>query len=238
MTERDDKVLRLLAAQRGLRASDDLRARLRAGLLAAPVAFSAPSRRPVWWRQLAGAVLAIAILAAGGGVAAASSLPGEPAFVLKQAFEEVQLALARDEATRASLAVEIAERRLAELQRTQRRPELAGAAAAAYEHAAARVSKHVDRLRDAPPAPARDEALERARDAGTRAVERLLELEETLPEPAQQGIERAIEVHEEQQHRDAGPNAPARTPKPERTPKPSAKPSDTPGRGGSTTPRR
>ncbi|HEX4744091.1 MAG TPA: DUF5667 domain-containing protein [Candidatus Limnocylindria bacterium] len=234
MNERDDKVLRLLAAQRGLRASDELRARLRAGLLSAPVAFTAPSRRPVWWRQLAGVALALAIVAAGSGAAAASSLPGEPAFVLKQVFEEVQLALAPDEATRASVAVEIAERRLAELQRTQGRPELAGPAAAAYEHAAARVSKHVDRLRTAPAAPARDEALERARDAGTRAVERLHELEETLPEPAQKGIERAIEVHEEQQHRDAGPNAPARTPKPERTPKPS----DNPGRGPGTTPRR
>ena len=93
---------------------------------------------------------------------------------------------------------------------------------------------HVDRLRTAPAAPARDEALERARDAGSRAVEQLQQLEETLPEPAQQGIERAIEVHEELQQRDAGPNAPARTPKPERT----ARPSDPPGRGPTTTPRR
>ena len=234
MNDRELRAIRLLAAQRGVRAGDDLRARLRAELLAAPVAFTAPSRRPVWWRQLAAATLALAIVAGGGGAAAASSLPGEPAFVLKQALEDLQLALAADDAARASLAVEIAERRLAELQRTQGRPELAGAAAAAYENAVARVSTHVDRLRTAPSAPARDEALERARDAGARAVERLHELEETLPEPAQKGIERAIEAHEEQQHRDAGPNAPARTPRPERTPKPS----ENPGRGPGTTPRR
>lgn len=220
MNDRETKLVGMLSAQRGVRASDDLRARLRAELLAAPVTFTAPSRRLVWWRQLAGAALALAIVVGGSGAAAASSLPGEPAFVLKQALEDVQLALAPDEASRASVAVEIAERRLAELQRTQGRPELAGTAAAAYENAVARVAKHLDRLRTAPAAPARDEALERARDAGSRAVERLHELEESLPEPAQKGIERAIEVHEEQQHRDAGPNAPARTPKPEKTPKP------------------
>ena len=221
MTGRDDKIIGVLAAQRRLRASDHLRARLRADLLSAPVTFSAPPRRLAWWRSAVALSLAIAVALAGtGAAAAAASLPGEPAFALKQAVEEAQLALAPHEAARASLAVEIAERRLAELQRTQGRPELAGIAAAAYENAVARVSKHVDRLRTAPAAPARDEALERARDAGSRAVERLHELEETLPEPALKGIERAIEAHEVQQHKDAGPNAPSRTPKPEKTPRP------------------
>lgn len=234
MTERDPAVLRILAAQRGVRASDDLRARLRADLLAAPVAFGQRSRRPVWWRQVAGLTLALAIVAGGGGAAAAASLPGEPAFLVKRALEEVQLALAPDDAARASLALDIAERRLADLRRTQGRPELAEAAAAAYGDAVARVSTHVDRLRTAPAAPERDETLERARDAGSRAVEQLQQLEETLPEPAQQGIERAIEVHEQQQERDAGPNAPARTPRPERT----ARPSGPPARGPATTPRR
>ena len=220
MTGRDEKTQRLLAAQRSLRASDDLRARLRGELLSAPVTFTVPSRRLAWWRSAVALGLAITVALAGTGAAAAASLPGEPAFALKQALEEVQLALAPDEPARASVAVEIAERRLAELQRTQGRPEFAGPAAAAYENAVARLTKHVDRLRDAPAAPARDDALERARDAGSRAVERLHELEETLPEPALKGIERAIEAHEEQQHKDAGPNAPPRTPKPEKTPKP------------------
>ena len=220
MTGRDEKTVRVLAAQRSLRASDDLRARLRAGLLAAPVTFSAPPRRLAWWRSAVALGLAIAVALAGTGAAAASSIPGEPAFALKQAIEEAQLALAPDDSVRASVALQIAERRLADLRRATDRPELAAAAAAAYDDAVARVGRQVDRLRSAPPAPARDETLERARDAGSRAVEQLEKLEETLPEPALPGIERAIERHEEQQHKDAGPNAPARTPKPEKTAKP------------------
>lgn len=220
MTGRDEKILGVLAAQRSLRAGDDLRARLRADLLSAPVTFSAPSGRLAWWRSAVALGLAIAVALAGTGAAAAASLPGEPAFALKQAVEQAQLALAPDEAVRASVALQIAERRLADLRRAGARPELAAAAAAAYDDAVARVGTYVERLRGAPPAPARDEALERARDAGSRAVEQLEQLEQTLPLPALPGLERAIERHEEQKHRDAGPNAPARTPKPEKTPKP------------------
>lgn len=224
MTGRDEKVLGVLAAQRSLRASDDLRARLRADVLSAPVIFSAPSRRPVWWRSAVALGLATAVALAGtGAAAAASSFPGEPAFALKQVLEEAQLALAPDEAVRASVALQIAERRLADLRRAGARPELAAQAAAAYDDAVARVGAHVERLRSAPQVPARDQTLERARDAGARAVEQLEQLEETVPLPALPGIERAIERHEEQKHRDAGPNAPARTPKPEKTPRPSAR---------------
>ena len=234
MTERDPALQSVLAAQRGVRAGDDLRARLRADLLAAPVTFAAPQSRAGWWRHAVAALVVIALALGGGGAAAASSLPGEPAFALKRALEEVQLALAPDDTARAALALEVAERRLGDLWRANARPELAEAAASAYGDAVARVNKHVDRLRSAPAAPARDDTLERAREAGSRAVEQLQQLEETLPEPAQQGIERAIEAHEEQQHRDAGPNAPARTPKPERT----ARPTEAPGRGPASPPRR
>lgn len=234
MTGPEERTLAILAAQRAVRASDDLRARLRAELLSAPVVLAVPTRRPSWLRSAVALALIVAVALGGTGVAAASSLPGEPAFVLKQAVEEAQLALAADDAVRASVALQIAERRLAELRRAGDRPELAAAAASAYDGAVARVAAQVDRLRRAPPAPARDEALERARDAGSRAVEQLQRLEETLPLPALPGIERAIERHEEQKHKDAGPNAPARTPKPERT----ARPSDAPGRGPASPARR
>lgn len=219
MTERDVAMLTgVLAAQRDVRAVQDFRARLRAELLTAPVRFAAPPKRLGWWRHAVAAAVAVAVALGGSGVAAASSLPGEPVFMLKRAFEELELTLAPDDAARVSLALDIADRRLADLRRVTTRPDLAEAAAVAYGEAIARVSAQVDRLRLAPSAPARDEALERARDAGSRAVEQLHQLGETLPPPAQNGIERAIERHEEQQRRDVTPaDAPGRTPKPEKT---------------------
>ena len=238
MTERDVATLAgVLAAQRDVRAAHDFRARLRAELLTAPVAFAAPPRRLGWWRHAVAAAVAVAVALGGSGAAAASSLPGEPAFVLKRAFEEVQLTLAPNDAARASLALEIAERRLADLWRVNTRPDLAEAVAAAYSEAVARVSTQVDRLRLAPSAPARDEALERARDAGARAVEQLYQLGETLPLPAQKGIERAIERHQELRERDVTPaDAPGRTPKPEKTAP--GRPAEAPGRGPASPPRR
>ena len=180
-----------------------------------------PSRR---WRSVVAATLAVAILAAGAGTAAASSLPGEPGFALKQAVEELQLTLARDDAARASVALEIAERRLTELRRAATDPRLASPAAAAYADAVARVGSQAERLRQAPSSPERDGALERVNDAGARATEQLQKLSERLPAPAQQGIERAIEQHfQNQQRHDAAPGAPAN----ERAP---ARPS-TPARG-------
>lgn len=238
MTERDVATLSgILAAQRDVRAGHEFRARLRTELLTAPVAFAAPPRRLVWWRHAVAAVVAVVVALGGSSAAAASSLPGEPAFVLKRAFEEVALTLAPDDAARASLALEIAERRLADLWRVNARPDLAEAAAAAYGEALARVSTQVDRLRLAPSTPARDEALERAREAGSRAVEQLQQLGETLPLPAQQGIERAIERHEEQHARDVAPaDAPGRTPKPEKTAP--GRPAESPGKGPASSPRR
>ncbi len=237
MTERDAAPLaRILAAQREVRAAHDFRARLHAELLAAPVAFAAPPRRLGWWRHAVAAAVAVAVALGGSGVAAASSLPGEPAFVLKRAFEELELTLAPDDTARVSLALAIAERRLSDLRRVNVRPDLAEAAAAAYGEAVARAGTQVDRLRSAPSTPARDEALERARDAGTRAVEQLHRLGETLPLPAQQGIERAIERHEEQRERDGSPaGAPGETPKPEKAP---GRPADAPGKGPASAPRR
>lgn len=222
----------LLSRQRSVAAPARLRSRLHAELLAAPVVFEPGPRRRPWWRPAVAAALSVAIVAGGAGTAAASSLPGEPAFALKQAIEELQLVIARDEAARASVALEIAERRLGELRRVLGDPPRAAAAAAAYAEAVARVGSQAERLRQAPASPERDGALERVSDAGQRATEQLQELGERLPAPAQQGIERAIEQHTlNQQRHEAAPVAPAN----ERVP---ARPSAPPARGPATSPRR
>ena len=208
----------LLACQRAVAAPAGLRSRLHAELLAAPLAF-APVTRRGWWRPVIAAALSIAIAVGGAGTAAASSLPGEPAFALKQAVEELQLVLARDDAGRASVALEIAERRLAELRQVVADPRRGAAAAAAYAEAVARVGSQAERLRQAPASPARDGTLERVNDAGVRATEQLLDLADRLPAPAQQGIDRAIEQHtRNQQRHDAAPVAPARPSPPARGP--------------------
>ena len=236
MTERYDAALTgLLAAQRDVRPAQAFRARLRTELLTAPVAFAAPRKPLGWWRQALALAVALAIALGGSGAAAASSLPGEPGFVLKQAFEELALTLAPDDAARASLAVEISERRLADLWRASARPELAEAAAAAYSEAITRVRTQVDRLRRAPSAPARDHALDRARDAGSRAVEQLHRLSETLPLPAQKGIDRAIERHEDLRNSTPA-DQPGAAPKQERTAP--GRPGDAPGKGPATSPKR
>ena len=206
----------ILARQRAVAAPAGLRSRLHSELLAAPVAFT-PAARRGWWRPVIAAALSIAIAVGGAGTAAASSLPGEPAFVLKQAVEELQLILARDDAGRASVALEIAERRLAELRQVVGDARRGPAAAAAYAEAVARVGSQAERLRRAPVSPARDGTLERVNDAGTRATEQLQELGDRLPAPAQQGIERAIEQHtRNQQRHDAAPLAPVKESAPAR----------------------
>lgn len=221
----------LLARQRRLAAPTRLRSRLRAELLAAPVAFRPAAAPRAWWRLAAAAALAL-VIAAGGAGSAAASVPGEAAFPLKQAVEELQLALARDETSRAAIALDIAERRLVELRRANEHPRLAAAAAAAYADAVARVGSQAERLRQVPASPERDETLERVQKSGTRATEQLHELEQRLPAPAQPGIERAIEQHGlNQQRHEAAPGRPGRESAP-------ARPASPPGRGPASPPRR
>src|SRR5439155_1405618 len=95
------------------------RAELRSALLAAPVSFEAPRASRLGWsrvpalRPAVAAILVLALLATAGGVAAASSLPGDSAYGLKRAAEEVQVTLASDDVVRLDTLVMQADRRLA-----------------------------------------------------------------------------------------------------------------------------
>src|SRR2546427_4947767 len=100
----------------------EFRARLRASLLTAPVAFD-PSRPSLFrWsrvsalRPVLAVVVVLALLVAAGGAAAASSLPGDPAFALKRAAEDLQVALAPDEIARLDMLVTQSDRRLVDLE--------------------------------------------------------------------------------------------------------------------------
>lgn len=174
-----------------------LRTQLRASLLAAPVS---PRRQPSTWSRLGAlrpvlaAVLVIALLAAGGS-AAASSLPGDPAFALKRAVEVVQVALAPDDAARLDTLVAQSDRRLADLQTAAAvRATAIAPATDEYLAAVARVDGTLSALLTAPATPARDAAIGRASAASAEHIAMLQTLAARLPAAAQPGIQRAIEA--------------------------------------------
>lgn len=101
------------------RMRDEFRGELRARLMREAVTALAPRTRTGWalLRPAMAIGLAGIILVAGAGTAAAGSLPGETAFPLKKAFEDVQVSLTFDDVQRVELLAQIADRRLRELQR-------------------------------------------------------------------------------------------------------------------------
>jgi hypothetical protein len=112
-------------------------------------------RETVWtrfqrgWMRPSLALAAVALLLiAGTGKAAADSLPGDAAFALKRAAEQVQLAFAIDDTTRLRLLAEQADHRLAELTESiaARRPTVV-VAQREYASAVAQLTQKVDDLR-------------------------------------------------------------------------------------------
>ena len=185
---------------------DEFRKRLRADLMNEAVALaeerrlrrvSLPARIltlvTVRLRPVAVAATLVAMLLGGAGVAAAGSVPGDPAFALKRAAEEVELALAPDEDAKVEVLAKQTERRLEELGRSAARPDKAPTASAEYEAAVKKLAAAVAALRDAPAGQKREaveQVVEAARDKHVQVLE---ELKERLPDEAKRGIERAIE---------------------------------------------
>lgn len=187
---------------------DDFRKRLRAELVNEAVALAEERRTRrvslagrlslvvLKLRPIAVAAAAVALLVTGTGVAAAASLPGDVTFGLKRAAEEVQVAFAANDDTRAALLGHIAERRLDELAKTADRPDKAPTASAEYEAAVRRFAAAVQALRAAPPGTKR-EVVEQVVEAAREKHEQVLqELKDRLPPSAKPGIERATEQHE------------------------------------------
>jgi len=193
-----------LAHYGDLRMRPEVRSRLRASLLATPMVFESPRSSLFGWsrsftlRPIVAAVLVLALLAtAGGGVAAASSLPGDPPFALKRAAEDVQAALAPDDVSRLDTLVTQSGRRLADLETlAARRSSAVATATDEYLAAASRVESVLTRVAALAPSSGRDAALARAEAASADHVARLQALATRLPDAAQHGIQRAIEVQQ------------------------------------------
>lgn len=209
---------------------DAFKRSLRAQLMAQAPSVLAP--RETTWTRLAGAFLrpalrpamvaaVIALLVfASAGRAAADSLPGDAAFGLKVAAEQLQLSLALDDTTRLRLLAEQADHRLAELVTAiSTRPSAAPTATDAYAAAVQRFTDALDALQGAPGTSAdKQTAADDVVDAAHAKHEAVLdELEKTAPESAQQGLERARE--EADKLHPSG--RPARTLEPKDAPEPS-----------------
>ncbi len=212
-----------------------LRAQLRAALMAAPVV--APRRRP-WFslaalRPVLALALVVALLAAGGGIAAASSLPGDPAFALKRAVEDAQVTLALDDATRLDTLVTQSDRRLADLETVAAvRPNALTAATNEYLGAVGRVDTALAIVVGQLATPARDSAIARASASSANHLATLQSLAARLPAQAQPGIQRAIEaqqaVHGRSGDKPGQPGTPGSSAPPGR-PSDLPRPSDVPG---------
>ena len=175
----------------------------------------------VSWLKPAAAFAVVALLLVGGaGKAAADSLAGDAAFGLKTAAEQLQLALALDDTSRLQLLSEDADHRLAELSRAlTTRPAAAPVATDEYAAAVARLIAAVDALRGKPGASTdKRAAAEDVADAARAKHEALLnELEETAPEAAREGVERAKHEAEKLHPSDRPAGTPEPSDRPDRT---------------------
>ena len=216
-----------LAQFRSITAPASLRRDLRGALLAAPYV-PAPSRDHAWTarlRPVLAVIVVFAILAGGAGSAAAGSLPGDAAFGLKRAVEDVQVAFAPDDTARLDLLVAQSGRRLDELETlASRNSNAVGVATDEYTLALARLEQMLATVSSEDETSARDAAIDRAEAAVAAHIVRLQALAKKLPDAAQQGIERAIEAGK---GNGVGPD---KSPRPSKSNEP-GKPSDAPGGG-------
>jgi hypothetical protein len=207
---------------------DEFRRDLRARLMTEAVTALTPRRRETAWTFLRPALaisVATVVLVGGAGAAAAGSLPGDPAFVLKRAAEDVQVALTFDEVARVQLLAQIADRRVQELQKVADTPPQENVPTAAEEvaQAVARFRAAVDAVQQAAPAEKSDavqDLVDAAREKHEAVLDRVQQRIEN--EKARQAIERAKDEEDRDTHdeKDKRAKNPSSTPRPARTSRP------------------
>ena len=206
---------------------DEFRAELRASLMREAVAALAPRPRGTAWvilRPALGVGLAAVLLIAGAGTAAAGSLPGDPTFPLKKAFENIQVTLTLDDVERVELLGQLADRRLAELQVIVERADESKAPTASEEFAAAvaRFRAAVDAIQRAAPAEKSGRVQELVDAARGKHEAVLDEVQQKLDDPAaRDAIERAKDQENKDTESENKDRDPKRTPRPARTARPS-----------------
>ncbi|MBU6424351.1 MAG: hypothetical protein KGQ88_09980, partial [Chloroflexi bacterium] len=144
----------------------------------------------------------------------------DPAFGLKRAAEQLQVALAPTAQARVQILAAQVQDRLSDLQRSADVPAKAPTATTEYEAAVQRFAAAVQALRRSEPAQRHDAVDQVVENARHRDLPVLEDLKERLPADAQQGIQRAIDAQEQlapPSTDDHPPSAaPAQTPERER----------------------
>ena len=208
---------------------DEFRKELRARLMQQAPLVLAPRRENAWTflRPVMAVGLAGLVLLAGAGTAAAGSVPGDPAFGLKKAFEDLQVTLTFDDVGRVQVLAQIADRRLEELQLVADRDDKTTTAASEeFAAAVARFRAAVDAVQQAAPQDkqAKSTAVQNLVDAARDKHEAVLdEVQQTVgSDQAKDAIERAKDEEnkdtaDEQKDKGKDPN---KTPRPSRTPAP------------------
>lgn len=227
------------------RIRDEFRGELRDRLMAEAQTVLVPrATRGTSWAFLRPAFavgLAAILLVAGAGSAAAGSLPGDPAFVLKRAVEELQLTLTFDDVRRVELLAQLTDRRLGELAQVAEQTEKAPTASEEYAAAVTRFRAAVDALQQAAPQDKKDKAQDVADAARDKHMQVLETLRDRVPEQAKPALDRARDEEErdtperqKQKERDGDED---RTPRPDRTAEPTRSPRSNETPRASATPR-
>jgi hypothetical protein len=190
------------------RIRDEFRRELRARLMREAAVVLVPKRRDnawtawlsrdnawtAWLRPALVSGLAALVLVVGAGSAAAGSVPGDLTFGLKRAMEEVRVALTFDEVERVRVLAEIADQRLAELERVASRDDKAPTASEAYADAVTRFRAAVDALQNAAPEEDKSDLAQDVADTAREKHEMVLEwLRGRLSEKAKDSVDRAID---------------------------------------------
>lgn len=218
---------------------DAFRSELRARLMQEAVTALAPRPRGTAWvllRPAMGVGLAAVLLVGGAGTAAANSLPGDSAFVLKRAFEDLQVNLSFDDVQRVVLLSQLTDRRLADLQKIADRDDQSKAPVASEEFAVAlaRFRAAVDAIQQAAPADTSSKVQDLVDVARGKHEAVLDEVQQKLDnQTAIQAIERAKDEENQDTTSDKNNKASGETPRPTRTPTPARTPRPT-DRAGET----
>jgi hypothetical protein len=224
---------------------DQFRKELRARLMQEAPTYLNPRRdnawsallRPAFLRPAMAVSLAGLVLIAGAGTAAAGSVPGDPAFVLKRTFEDVQVNLTFDDVQRVQLLAQIADRRLQELQQIankddgqqNNKDDKTLAASEEFAKAVAQFRAAVDQVQTVAPADMADKVqkvVEDSREKHGSVVDQIQQ--KVTSDKAKDAIERAKDEEDkdtkEEQQGQSGGNDEKRTARPTRSPAPSRSP--------------
>jgi len=181
---------------------EQFRKELRGRLMSEAAAVLVPQPRwfsfPAVLRPAFAAAAILVLVLVGATSAAASSLPGDPLYVVKRTTEDVQVVLTFDEVARMQLLARLADRRLEELAEiAKQRPSSAPTATQEYADAVERFANALDDVRNADSEDKRNAAQILAEAAQAKHKVVLDAVKDQLPEADKPDVQKVIDREEE-----------------------------------------